>query len=163
MKGHQRFLIFVLITFSGFCCFSAQIPDIIIEDTSRKIEIKECIALKSLNYIVYGTPDSLEKNRKELDKVLEFLENNDALDTMLYLVDFRGYMGILHPMIKSRLKKESSERGLIIFADFKGDLRTFLKSDDETILFIILNEVETIRDVYKLKDSNDIINAISKG
>jgi hypothetical protein len=132
----------------------------IVEDKHQRIGIKELIHDKDLKYILYGDPDRLEKNRVELDKILDFLRDEGLLKKMLYLVNFKGYVGFVHPIIKMKMEDERKANGLVIFADFKGVLRGFLKNGEKTISFIILDENKDIQTIFEVADVADIMNAL---
>lgn len=84
MRKKQILLTLLLNMFLVFLCFSSPIPDMIIEDKHQQVAIKELIHNEGFEiYFIYGNPDSLEKNRKKLDQILDVLKEEGLLDKML--------------------------------------------------------------------------------
>lgn len=58
-----------------------------------------------IQIILYGSPDALSNNRKQLDLVLEWFRSTEKINQLLYTVNFSSYPKLIRGLIKTQMKK----------------------------------------------------------
>ncbi len=109
------------------------------ESASGNIITEEFLKSENIKYMIYGNPNSLENFRKTLDSILDIIREKDQIDSLMYIVDFRGYPGILNHFIKENLKSNEKQMGIRIYADWSGKISLNQSFEDDKVYFLILD------------------------
>src|SRR6056297_2210055 len=119
----KKSILILLIFFS--CIFSnlyaeyfvTSFPSFSLESYDGTVINNNTIQNMDIKLIIYGTPDALSNNRKQLDLVLEWLKSNNQTKKLLYTIDFSSYPKMIRGIIKNQMNKNSKELDIMIYAD----------------------------------------------
>jgi len=115
-----------------------------------------------IEIIIYGTPEALSNNRKQLDSVLEFLKSAEKTNMLLYTINFSSYPRLIRGIIKNQMQNNSQELGINIYADWDGVYKKHFELDPKKVTFFLLDNDGLICKKFYFQDSTDTLSKINE-
>ena len=157
-------LIFLLCIFStvNAGCLFEDFPSFSFESHDGTLINKDCIKNMDIEIIIYGTPEALSNNRKQLDSVLEFLKSADKANIILYTINFSSYPRLIRGIIKNQMQNNSQELGINIYADWDGLYKKHFELDTKKVSFFLLDNDGLICKKFYFQDATDTLSKINE-
>jgi len=122
---------------------------------------RDFIENSGIMFLIYGNPNSLESKRPALDKILDLIKSKNYENSLMYIVDFRGYPGLMSHFIKSNLSENEKQLGIKIYADWNGNMANNQNFKKDKVYFLILKNPKEISNAFQIDNSETIENSIS--
>jgi len=165
MKHHFLIALIIFLCIYGFLLaetVGANFPLFSFESHDGTLINNKTIQDMDIKIIIYGNPDALSNNRKQLDLVLEWLKSNNKTSQLLYTINFSSYPRLIRGIIKNQIQKNSQEFGINIYADWDAVFNKHFKLDTTKVTFFLLNDGGLIYESFSFLDATNTLSKISE-
>jgi len=153
----------IFATVNASCLFE-NFPSFSFESHDGTFINNESIKDKDIKIIIYGSPDALNNNRKQLDIVLDWLKTSNKTKHLLYTIDFSSYPKMIRGIIKNQMKKNSKDLDIMIYADWNGTFNQHFQLEKSQVHLFLLLEKSSVNhyELFSFSTAEKTLNKLSK-